>query len=189
MMQLPLQITFRHMEPSAAMEANIREKASKLDRFFEHIMSCRVVVEAPDKHKHKGGIYHVSIDITVPDSEIVVSRKPDQNHAHEDAYVAIRDAFDAAKRQLEDYVRRRKQHVKTHEVTPHGVVAELVPGEDYGRIETAEGRSIYFHRNSLVNADLDKLTVGDEVRFNEVSGDEGPQASSVIVEGKHHVAG
>lgn len=113
-MQIPLQITFRDMEPSEAVEAKIKEKAAKLDRFHDHIMSCRVVVEMPHQHQNQGKLFHVKVDITVPGSEIVASHTSDQNHAHEDPYVAIRDAFDAARRQLEDYIRRRRGEVKAH---------------------------------------------------------------------------
>ena len=91
-MQLPLQITFRNMDPSDAVEANVREKAAKLDGFLENIMACRVVVEAQHRHHHKGNLYSARIDITVPGHEIVVSRTPGKDHAHEDVYVAVRDA-------------------------------------------------------------------------------------------------
>lgn len=188
-MQLPLQITFRHMEPSAAIEANIRERAEKLDQFCDHIMSCRVVVEPAHKHHHKGNLFHVRLDVTVPDGELVVKRDPGEHHAHEDAYVSIRDAFDAMRRQLEDYVRRRKGKVKTHAGPPHGHVARLAPAEDYGTIETPDGREIYFHRNSVINADFDTLDIGAPVWFSEEQGDHGPQASTVHVEGKHRVVG
>ena len=112
-MQIPLQITIRDMEHSDALEAHIRDKAQKLDEFFDHIMSCRVVVETPHKHHHQGKQFNVRIDIGVPGSEIVV------NHDHhEDVYVALRDAFDAAKRQLEDYARKIRSDIKTHEPKP-----------------------------------------------------------------------
>ncbi len=186
-MQLPLQITFRDMPPSEAMEAAIREKAAKLEQFFDHIMGCRVVVEAPHQHHRKGKLYRVRIDITVPGAELVVNRSPDDHHAHEDAYVAIRDAFDAARRQLDTRVARRRGDVKNHELPPHGRVLNLVPMEDYGMILTPDGREIYFHRNSVVNAEFDKLESGDEVRFAEELGEKGPQASSVQRVGKHHV--
>lgn len=188
-MQLPLQITFRDMDPSAAVETKIREKAAKLDQFFDHIMSCRVTVEAPHRRHHQGNLFHVRIDVTVPGKELVVSREPAEHQAHEDAYVVIRDAFNAMRRQLEDYSRRLKGNVKAHEVPPHGRVIELVPEQDFGRIESADGRDIYFHRNSLVNGDFEKLGVGDEVRFDEELGEHGPQASSVRLVGKHHIVG
>ena len=109
-MQIPLQITIRDMEHSEALETHIRDKVNKLEEFFNHIMSCRVVVEMPHKHHQQGKQFNVRIDIGVPGSEIVVNRDHD-----EDVYVALRDAFDAAKRQLEDYVRKHRGDVKTHE--------------------------------------------------------------------------
>lgn len=178
-MQLPLQITFRHMEPSEAVEARLHKEAEKLERFFDHIMSCRISVEAPHGHHHQGRLYKVRIDLTLPGAELAASREHHDNHAHEDVYVAIRDAFDAIQRQLEDYARRRRGHVKTHELPTYGQVIRLYPFEDYGIIQTADGREIYFHRNSLLNIEFDKLEEGTRVRFVEVPGDQGPQASAV----------
>lgn len=188
-MKLPLQVTFRNMDTSTAVEADIREKAAKLDQFCDQVMSCRVVVEALHKHHHQGNLFHVRIDITVPDEEIVASRDPAEHHAHEDVYVAVRDAFHAAQRQLQDYNTKRQQHVKRHEPESHGRIVRLVPMEDYGVIMTSDNREIYFHRNSLLNAEFDQLEEGAEVRFHEESGEQGPQASTVKVEGKHHVVG
>jgi ribosomal subunit interface protein len=108
-MQIPLQITIRDMEHSEALETHIRDKVNKLEEFFNHIMSCRVVVEMPHKHHQQGKQFNVRIDIGVPGSEIAVNR----DHA-EDVYVALRDAFDAAKRQLEDYARKMRGDIKTH---------------------------------------------------------------------------
>ena len=73
-MKIPLKITFRNMEPSKAIEDNIREKAAKLDSFYDRIMSCRVTVEAPHRHHHKGKAYQVRIDLTVPGDELVIDR-------------------------------------------------------------------------------------------------------------------
>lgn len=109
-MQTPLQITIRDVDHSEALETRIRDKVQKLEELFKHIMSCRVVVEAPHKHHHQGKLFNVRIDIGVPGNEIVVNR----DH-HEDVYVALRDAFDAAKRKLEDYARITHGDIKTHE--------------------------------------------------------------------------
>ena len=109
-MQIPPQITIRDMEHSDALETHIRDKVNKLDEFFDRIMSCRVVVEMPHKHHHQGKHFNVRLDIGVPGSELVVNR----DHA-EDVYIALRDAFDAAKRQLEDYARKMRGDVKTHQ--------------------------------------------------------------------------
>jgi cold shock CspA family protein len=129
----------------------------------------------------------VRIDLTVPGTELVVSRDNGLNHAHEDAYVAVRDAFKAARRKLDSHTRRQRQQVKTHEVPPHGRVSALFPEEGYGTIQTPDGREIYFHQNSVLNGGFDKLAAGSEVRFVEVSGDKGPQASTVQLIGKHHI--
>jgi ribosomal subunit interface protein len=186
-MKLPLQVVFRNLDPSDAIEAKVRERAERLDRYADDVMSCRVVVEAEHKHRHQGHLYHVRVDLKVPGAELVASREPELNHSHEDVYVAIRDAFDAIRRKLEDYERRRRGDVKRHEPPPHGRVIELNPEEDYGRIETGDGRIVYFHRNSVVDADFAKLAVGTEVRFVEEMGERGVQASTVRIVGKHHV--
>lgn len=112
-----LQITFHGMDPSAAVEQVVREKADKLSQFSDQITSCHVTIDAPHKHHHKGKTYAVRIDLRVPDTEIVVSRDPAADHAHEDVYVAIRDAFDGLRRQLKEYEERRRGKVKTHEST------------------------------------------------------------------------
>jgi ribosomal subunit interface protein len=109
-MQTPLQITIRDIEHSDALETHIRDKAKKLEEFFERITSCRVIVEMPHKHHHQGKQFKVRIDIGVPGSEIVVNR----DHA-EDVYVALRDGFDSAKRQLEEYARKMRGDIKTHQ--------------------------------------------------------------------------
>ncbi len=151
--------------------------------------SCRVVVEQLHRHKHRGNLFNVRVDVTVPGTELVVDHEHRKDHAHEDAFVAARDAFDAVRRQLQDFVRRERGNVKTHDVPPHGRVVELYPHMDYGKLDTPDGRLIYFHRNSIVNGDFDKLEIGTEVRFVEEMGDEGPQASTLTIVGKHHIIG
>lgn len=146
-----------------------------------------VTVEAPHKHHGKGNLYRVAVDLHIPGAEIVANRDPGRNHAHEDVYVAVRDALNAAARQLQDRVRVQRGKVKAHEAPPRGIVSELHPDEDYGRIAAPDGRSIYFHRNSVIGARLEELSVGAQVRFDEELGDKGPQASSVRPIGKHHI--
>jgi len=100
-MQLPLQITLRNLAHSDAVETAIRKRAEKLDRYHKHIVSCRVVVEIPSRHKQQGKEFVVRLDIKVPGSEIAI------NHDHhEDVYRAVQDAFLAARRKLEDHARR-----------------------------------------------------------------------------------
>jgi ribosome-associated translation inhibitor RaiA/cold shock CspA family protein len=188
-MQQPLRMVWRGMEASPALEANIRERVRKLESFCDRIIGCRVVVEQLHRHKRRGNLFNVRVEITVPGTELVVNHEHRKDHGHEDAFVAARDAFEAMRRRLEDFVRRERGDVKSHEVPPHGRVAELYPHMHYGKLDTPDGRLIYFHRNSVVNGDFDKLEIGTEVRFVEEMGDEGPQASTVTVVGKHHIVG
>jgi ribosomal subunit interface protein len=113
-MPIPLQISFRNMDPSPAVEARVRKKAEKLERFHDRIVGCTVVVEAPHRHHHKGKLYNVRVDISVPGKDVVAGRVKPIDHAHEDVYVAVRDAFDAAVRRLEDQTRKMRGSVKTH---------------------------------------------------------------------------
>ena len=123
-MQIPLQITVRDMEHSEALEARIRSKAQKLEEFFAHIVSCHVVVEVPHRHHQQGKQFNVRIDIGVPGNTIVLNR-----HQSEDVYVALRDAFDAAKRQLQEYSRVMRGDVKTYAARRPGVESEGVGPE------------------------------------------------------------
>ena len=179
-MKLPLQITTRNVSLSEAAIESIRDRAAKLETFYDRIMSCRVLVEAPHRHKHQGVAYNVRIDITVPGHEIVVKREP-----NEDVYVAIRDSFDAARRQIQDVAHRHRGERKVHEAAPVGHVRRLYREGDYGFIETSDGREIYFHRNSVRgNGGFDHLAPDIEVRFVEEEGEQGPQATVVLPIGK-----
>lgn len=176
-MQIPVQITFRGMETSEAVEARIHEKVAKLENFHDRIISCRIVVEAPHRRHSKGKLYSVSVDLTVPGAELVVNNEKRFHHSHEDVYVAIRDAFNAMRRQLEDFAREQRGQVKVHDSAPEGTILRLFP--DHGFIETADRGEIYFHRNSVVDGGFDALTEGTAVRFTAVQGEQGLQATTV----------
>ena len=113
-MEQALQITFRDFASSPGLEDNIRQRAQKLERFHEHIVGCHVMVESQHHHHRKGRLFHVRIEVTVPTGEIVVSHDAHDQHAHEDVYVALRDAFDAARRQLDEHAHRLRGEVKHH---------------------------------------------------------------------------
>lgn len=112
-MKTPLRITFKSMPHSDALEAKIRQKAAKLERLHGHITGCRVLVDSPHRHQGKGKLYNVRIEISVPGGELVVNRDPAQNSAHASAFIAVRDAFDAAARRLEDHTHRQPGRVKS----------------------------------------------------------------------------
>jgi ribosomal subunit interface protein len=183
-MNLPLQISFRDVPPSEAIEAKVRERVAKLERYYDRIMGCRVVIEAPHRRHHQGKLYHVRVDLTVPGGELIVRRDRGEHHAHEDVYVAIRDAFDAARRCLEDYARRQRGEVKAHTAPLVGRVAKLFPLDDYGFLETPAGTEVYFHKNSVLDDAFDQLRIGTDVQFVDEVGERGPQASTVRIMGK-----
>jgi cold shock CspA family protein/ribosome-associated translation inhibitor RaiA len=188
-MRVPPQIAFHNMPRSEPIEATVREKLAKLESFCDQVMGCRVVVEVPHRHHHYGNMYQVRIDLTVPGEEIVVNREASEHTAYRDLNVALRDSFDAARRQLEDYVRRRRGLVKAHEAPPHARVIRLYPEEGYGFLGAPDGREVYFHRNGVLHDRFKDLEVGTEVTFVEEPGEKGPQASTVRVVGRHgHLA-
>lgn len=183
-----LQVTFRNIDTSEAVERKVRERAGELERFFDRIIACHVVIERP-RRRRQGDLYRVGIDLTVPGKRIAVRRSPGDDEAHRDVYVAVRDAFDAARRRLEDHARRMRGSVKAHDVPPHGRIASLIAEGDYGFIAASDGSEVYFHRNAVANGGFDKLRVGQDVRFSVPpgGGEKGPQASVVTPVGKHHL--
>ncbi|GAB63228.1 MAG: ribosome-associated translation inhibitor RaiA [Candidatus Jettenia sp.] len=176
-MILPLQITGHDLELTDAIKANIQEHAEKLDKYYNHLISCRIRVEAIPKRS----LYNVHIDMTVPGKELVVRREPNQ-----DLYLAIRDAFDAARRELSDFARVQRGDVKNREGIPHARISNLFLDNGYGFLTTLDdglNREIYFHENSVLNHKFKHLKIGMIVRFNEEMGEKGPQASTVTVVG------
>ncbi|HEY5618507.1 MAG TPA: HPF/RaiA family ribosome-associated protein [Vicinamibacterales bacterium] len=201
---IPTQVTFRGLARDEALEDDVRERVSWLEQFYESIVRCRVLVEVPHRHRHDGRHFHVRIEVTVPGGPpIVVSHEPslhgrlkdieDEAHhkeneiesVHRYASVAIHEAFDAARRRLEDFAREQRGTVKAHEVPAHGEVVELSSVHGYGFIQAGEQR-IYFNRASVLDDAFNTLTVGTPVAFVEERGEKGPQASTVRILGKHH---
>jgi len=185
-MQIPLQVTFEGgLEASDALRARIEKEAAKLERFHDRITSCRVAVIGRGHRRRHGDLYAVHLQITTPgDGDVMVDRNPPEDHAHEDAFVAVRDAFAAARRRLQDSRRKALGQVKTHEVQPTGRVVRVLSEEGYGFIEAADGREIYFHRNAVLNGGFDRMRPGVEVRFAEAEGEKGAQASTVHLLGR-----
>jgi ribosome-associated translation inhibitor RaiA len=98
---IPVKITFRHMETSAAVETRVHELAAHLGVFSDRIQSCKVVVDSPHRHHHQGKVFAVKVQLELPGEDVVVDMERPQRDGHEDVYVVLRDAFDAAKRQLQ----------------------------------------------------------------------------------------
>ena len=113
-MKFPLTIHLRGISESQAVRDGIEKQAAKLEKFCNHILECRVLAEKPHQNHRHGNLFRVRVDIKVPGKDVIVSRHPAKKHAHEDLYVAVRDAFNAVTRKLEDYVRERRGDVKSH---------------------------------------------------------------------------
>jgi ribosomal subunit interface protein len=182
-MKQPLQIIFHGMEVSAAVEEAARTKAAHLDRFASDIMGCRVVVDLLQKHQHHGRPFGVRIDLTLPGHELVVDRVQ-----HEDVYVALREAFDNMKRQLEDVVRLRRGDEKQHPRELHGEVVRLNGPEGFGFIRTPDGDEYYFGSDNLASGRFDQLEEGTSVQFITDPVAQRPQARRVSL-GKHKMVG
>jgi len=179
-MQVPLEISTRWINLSAPLEAELRKRADRLERHTDRITACRIAVERPTgNHHQEGGPFRVRVDITVPGSELVADKQA------EDLYAAVREAFDAAERQVETWSQRRRGDVKTPVLPPEGQVVRVFPEEGFGFIAVPDGQEVYFHRNAVLDPPgFDKLEVGARVRFAEEQGFEGPQASTVSLIGK-----
>jgi len=196
-MQLTPNITFRGVERTDGLETEILTRLRKLETYYGRIMGCRVLVEFVQRHHEAGNRYHVRIDLTVPGEEMVVSHEaslhataqdvdadrlskvaesdPERKHAR----VAIREAFDIARRQLQDYARRQRGTVKTAARQSRGRVSQLFPVDEYGYIEAEDGHEVYFQKSSVLKDAFDRLAVESAVSFVEEHGEKGPQASTV----------
>jgi len=199
----PLQITFRNIDHTDEADKLVREEAQKLDKYYPRIMSCRVLIETPHRHRGWGNPYRLRIDLGVPGKEIVVKHEPSLHGSgqrlaeapkakrleveapYKDLPHAIREAFKAAKRQLQEYARERRRNLKTHVPSPRATVFRLLPEKECGFLVTSDEREIYFHKKSVLNDAYDRLEVGTEVIFAEEQGENGPQASTVKLTRRH----
>ncbi|MGJ3247365.1 MAG: HPF/RaiA family ribosome-associated protein [Elainellaceae cyanobacterium] len=185
-MNVPLEISYRHVDKTEALESLIREKVEKLESVCDHISSCRIAIEKPHDHPSSGTPYRVRIDLRVPPGhELAVDKSPDRGTQYEPLETLIREAFDAARRQLIELNERQHNEVKHHDDQSMGaIVTKLFPEDDYGFIKTLEGREVYFHRNSVLNNDFDRLEIGTGVRMFVTEGEKGLQASTVQIVNK-----
>jgi cold shock CspA family protein len=180
-MEFEPEIVVRGIEPESAVRDRLLGEAVGLLHFCEWLIDCRVLAERVQRRHHEGNLFHVRIEMGVPGRRIVVGRTPSEHHAFEDLDVAVADAFHAARRRLEDYVRIRRGMTKHHELPAAGHVVRLFPEAGYGFVAGPDGREVYFHRNSVLRDAFDVLDVGTEVKFSSEDGDDGPQATSVHV--------
>ena len=186
----PIEITYKGFASSDALRRRIHQEAKKLDRLFPRIIDCQVIISIPHRAQNQGKIYHVTIKLHVPGKTMVVGHEPEHNHAHEDAFVSIRDSFRAMERELVRFTRKRsEQRIKEtlvrqkHKDQLHGEISFLNDIDGHGLIQGEDAISYYFHQNSILNCDFNDLQKGDHVKFASEMGDKGPQASSLSLIG------
>jgi cold shock CspA family protein len=174
------QIDFQGMEPSTDFRDQIIRHIERLEDRYGRLTACRVVVKAPGGRHHTGGLYEIHVHLSLPDErEVAVERTPHADERFQRFEFAVNDAFNRAVRQLQDQVGRMHGKVKHHAESPTGVVKKIMLEDGYGFLESADGREIYFHRNSVLEPGFDSLQLGVRVNFKEEEGEEGPQASRV----------
>lgn len=183
-METTVQIDFQGLDASESIRSDILRHMEELESRFGRLTAGRVVLKAPGGHHASGGLYEINIRLVLPGGkEVNVERTPKADERHANLNFAINDAFKRARRQLQDHVKRLRGDVKVHEAQPLAAVKRLL--EDYGFIETTDGREIYFHRNSVLHDQFGRLRVGTQVSFVEAEGEKGPQASTVRIIEKH----
>lgn len=181
-MQVEPELTFHNYQPSAEVTSEVARQLERLQKFSGRITSCRVAIHGPQTRHRHGEVFKVNLRIAMPQHEdIVVTRSHDDLPENAHPLVAVRNAFAAAQRQIEDAAREMRGQVKVHRSPDVGRVARFLAGEDCGFIETADGREVYFHRNAVLGDAFDKLAEGSKVRFVEEEGERGPQASTVRI--------
>jgi cold shock CspA family protein len=187
-MQVPVQIDFQGIDASDSARKHVQDRLADLERKFGRITAAHVAIKGPTGHHRKGGNYLVRIHLALPEGrQVDVDRTPDADERHSELIFAVDDAFNRARRQLQDKVRRMQNVVKMHEGMPMARVARLDSSGEYGFLAADDGTEIYFHRNALVNARMDDLAMGARVTFAESMGEKGPQASTVRLMGKHQL--
>jgi len=180
-MRVAPQIIFHDVDRSPWVEEYIAERMAHLERFAHDITRCHVTLSQEQSSQRKGNRYSVMVEVRVPlHHDLAVKKQKVIHDMHTQLPAIINEAFGAIETQLKRTVARRRGDAKQNNGQPHGMVEKLFAEEGYGFIRAVEDdRQFYFHRNSVLHDDFDRLTVGTEVRFAAEQGEEGPQASSV----------
>jgi len=175
-MDIPTHLSAKGVELSPDQTARIHAAVDGLERFFPRLTACRIVVSAPHRRpRSEPTQWKLHLSLTVPGGELAVTRQAKPTFRE-----ALDDAFDAARRQLQDHAREVRGDVKSQAEELRGRVSRLFSYEGYGFIAAADGAEVYFHRNAVPDGHFERLDVGMEVRYVRVEGEQGPQASTVV---------
>ena len=185
-MQVAPEVIFNGIDRSPWVENYVAERLGHLERFAQDITRCHVTLTREQSSQRKGNRYSVMVEVRVPRQHDLAVKKQKQIHDMQTQLPAIiNEAFGAIETQLKRTVARRRRDEKVHNGQPHGMIEKLFEEEGYGFIRALDDdRQFYFHRNSVLHDDFERLSVGTEVRFAAEQGEDGPQASSVQVVSK-----
>ncbi len=192
-MKIPPEITYRNVEKTNAIDVLINEKIGKLEQVCNYLNSCHIVIEKVHDRPRSGSPYRVRIDMTVPPGhELVAESNPPDVNLYPPLEAVIRDAFQAATRQLRDLAEQQRESdkAKTNDRAEQttALVIKLFPEQGYGFIKTLDGEEVYFHRNSVLHDEFNRLEIGTGVHCVVELGEEGPQASTVKIVDKPGVS-
>ena len=183
-MKIEPEISYRNIEPSQHLQERVDKEIRQLESIYPDLMSCTVLIEGPSGRRRAGGLATVRIHLTAPgQKDIAVTHVADDNHAHEDVLVSVRDAFKAAQRQIKKLKHERRVEGNTGDTRFAGKVSRFLAEEDAGFIAAEDGRECYFQARSVTDFPFRDLKVGDDVTFRIEQGDKGPQATSVHLRG------
>ena len=188
-MQAPIEIAFHNIEKADWAEDAIRDHVARLEQMFDRLTTCRVRVDQRANNANNTIPPVVRIELSVPGHrDIVVAHEPDRlqrKFQAPDLHNAINEAFRIAERRLGQFKDQLKDRTAAgrHEAANEmlGQIVEITPAEDFGFLLTASGGLLYFHRNSVLSGDFDRLEVGDQIHYVEEMGDTGPIATKVRV--------
>lgn len=182
-MQTPLEISYRNIEKDDSIDDLIRQKTGKLEQVCDYLISCHVAVEKTQEHQRTGNPYRVRIDMRVPPGhELTVRKEPTDGDMHDPLDVVIRRTFKVARRKLRDLVEKQRGEIKKHpKQRVNAIVNQVFRKEGYGFLKTIDEKDVYFHKNSVLHNDFDRLQPGTGVHYIEEQGEKGPQATSVQI--------
>jgi cold shock CspA family protein len=179
-MHVPVEIFFKDVKKTDEIMEIINRRIARLEKICSYINSCRIAVEKPQFVPECGSTYRFRIDITIPHGhEIIAERRADKGSLHDPLSIVIGKTFDIAERKIKKLVNQQHRQTKKHEAQL-GVISKIMKDEGYGFLITIDdSREIYFHKNSVLRSNFDKLVVGTIVRYVDEEGLEGPQATTV----------
>lgn len=180
-MQKPPTIIYRNTDRSGVIDGVVYGQVEKLESICDQIIDRKVVIETMEVPGRDHPLVQVDVEISVPGKKETLTYKPRESHAHEDIFIALNDVFDDMQRQLQEYMQHTESKTRKSKALMTGVVCEIFPEMNYGKIMTSDGHEVYFHRDSVEGDTFTTLKPDSVVQFKEITGLLGRQASMVKI--------